>query len=144
MNIGQNGINYTFYLTFMREIICNLFFLFINAYVIYFIWRKPLLLSCELWRLESEKKPHTFFFNKGKKIIQYFIIKKNLLFSLKLSRINNFFNDYSFFLLEKSNLDLNYNKNFYSIKFFDYWFSFLFILWLFLSFIFEYVIIFFF
>lgn len=116
----------------MRELLCNFFYLFINAYFCYFCWRGSWLAATQLLRDEIETKQETFLFlnckNAFKKISSklcntcYFGFKNQRLHpSLKIISKQQDVNDFSFF-------------HFYLYTF---WFLFLSLIWLFISYPFE-------
>lgn len=122
----------------MRELLCNFFYLFINAYICYFFWRGSWLVATQLLREEIEQKQQTFFFVTFKNLFEKISFKLSHLFSLFFRR---FLVKSSLKIHTQNQYEYDLVLSFSFLHIYIFWFFFLFLVWFFTSYIFEIILI---
>jgi hypothetical protein len=117
----------------MRDLLCNFFYLFLNAYICYFFWREPWLVATQRLRDKIDKKEQTFLFTQCKN----FFIKISLkLISITPSFVKRIFlkDALKVHHINEPENDLLFSSSF--LYLYSSWFFLLFSIWFLLSYVF--------
>jgi hypothetical protein len=117
----------------MRDLLCNFFYLLINAYICYFFWREPWLVATQRLRDKLDKNKQTFLFTQSKNLF--------IKMSFKLSSIAPSFVKRIFLkeVLKVRHINEPENDLLFSSLFlhvYTFWFFLLFSVWFLLSYVF--------